>query len=232
MGVVGGGGQAEFLPVHERQLMPVPDSLSWEQAGGFPEAFITAHDALRTQGGLSPGDRVLVSGAAGGVGVAGVQIAAAAGAEVIASVRNPVHREALVGLGAARAIDPAEAEADGPYDVILEIVGAVNFESNLRSLNLWGRMLIIGAVAGTEAKLDFMQSSSPSAPPFAAAPCARVLWRRRRPRPALLSGRYFPSSRAGRSPCRSRRRIPSTKRARPTRRSATPGKLGKIVLIP
>jgi NADPH:quinone reductase len=73
--VVGGGAQAQLLAVHERQLMPVPESLTWQQAGGFPEAFVTAHDALVTQSGVRPGDRVLITGAAGGV--AGVQIAAA-----------------------------------------------------------------------------------------------------------------------------------------------------------
>lgn len=138
MGVVGGGAQAEILPVHERLLMPVPDSLTWEQAGGFPEAFVTAHDALFTQGGVRPGDRVLITGASGGVGVAGVQMAAAAGAEVIASIRNPENRQAVLRLGAAKAIDPSEAEANGPYDVVLELVGATNFESDLRSLNLGG----------------------------------------------------------------------------------------------
>ena len=60
--------------------MPVPDELSWEEAGGFPEVFTTAHDALFTQAGLGPGERVCVHGAAGGVGTAGVQLAAAAGA--------------------------------------------------------------------------------------------------------------------------------------------------------
>ena len=154
MGVVGGGAQAELIAVHERLLMLVPPSLSWEQAGGFPEAFVTAHDALFTQGGLRPGERVLINGAAGGVGVAGVQIAAAAGAEVIASVRNPSSRLAVLKLGAAQAVDPAEAEAHGPYDVILELVGATNFESNLRSLNLGGRIIFIGSTSGREAKLD------------------------------------------------------------------------------
>jgi NADPH:quinone reductase-like Zn-dependent oxidoreductase len=154
MGVVGGGAQAQLLAVHERQLMPVPDSLTWEQAGGFPEAFVTAHDALVTQSGVRPGDRVLITGAAGGVGVAGVQIAATAGAEVIASVRNPGNREAIVELGAAKAIDPTEVEANGPYDVVLELVGATNFELDLRALNVRGRIVVIGASSGTDAKLD------------------------------------------------------------------------------
>lgn len=154
MAVVGGGGQGELLAVHERQLMPVPDALDWAQAGGFPEAFLTAHDALFTQGNLRPGERVLVNGASGGVGIAGVQMAAAAGAEVIASVRNPENREALLGFGAAKAIDPSEVEQYGPYDVVLELVGASNFEEDLRVLNLWGRIIVIGLITGTDAKLD------------------------------------------------------------------------------
>jgi NADPH:quinone reductase-like Zn-dependent oxidoreductase len=144
MGIVGGGGQAELLCVHERQLMPVPKVMPWEQAGGFPEAFVTAHDALVTQAGVRPGDRVLITGAGGGVGVAAVQIAAAAGAEVIASVRNPDNRDAVQCLGATKAVDPADAEANGPYDVVLELVGASNFEASLRALNRLGRIVIVG----------------------------------------------------------------------------------------
>src|SRR3954453_14408821 len=89
MAITGGGGQAELAVLHERTAMRVPDSLSWEEAGGFPEAFITAHDALFTQCELTMGERLCVHGAAGGVGVAGVQLGAAIGASVVATVRNP-----------------------------------------------------------------------------------------------------------------------------------------------
>src|SRR3954466_5832479 len=73
MGIVGGGGQAELAAVHERQLMPVPEGLEWPQAGGLPEVFTTAHDAIFTQGGLRPGERLLVHGAAGGVGTGAIK---------------------------------------------------------------------------------------------------------------------------------------------------------------
>ena len=94
MAIVGGGGQAELATVHERQLMPVPDGLDWPQAGGVPEVFTTAHDALFTQAGLRAGERLLVHGAAGGVGTAGVQLGAAAGAHVTATraQREPARR--------------------------------------------------------------------------------------------------------------------------------------------
>src|SRR5213083_2083951 len=88
MAVVAGGGQAELALVHERAAMPVPDALDWPAEGGFPEVFTTAHDAVFTQAGLEPGERLLVQGGAGGVGTAAVQLARVAGARVIATVRN------------------------------------------------------------------------------------------------------------------------------------------------
>src|ERR1700682_5573429 len=80
MAVVGGAAQAELAVVHERVALPLPDGVPWDTAGGFPEAFTTAHDALFTQCGLTMGERVAVSGEAGGVGTAGVQLASAVGA--------------------------------------------------------------------------------------------------------------------------------------------------------
>src|ERR1700730_18364874 len=68
MAVVGGGGQAELAVVHERLLMPVPGALAWSAAGGLPEVFTTAHDALITQAGLRRGERLLVQRGAGGGG--------------------------------------------------------------------------------------------------------------------------------------------------------------------
>src|SRR5919197_1058721 len=100
MAIVGGGGQAELATVHERQAMPVPDALHWPAAGGLPEVFTTAHDALFTQCRLQPGERLLVHGAAGGVGTAAVQLGAAAGAHVTATVRNVEQHDAVRALGA------------------------------------------------------------------------------------------------------------------------------------
>ena len=79
MAVVGGGGQAELAVVHERAAMPVPDALGWPEAGGFPEVFTTAHDAVFTQAGLQPSEHLLVHGGAGGVGTAAVQLGRASG---------------------------------------------------------------------------------------------------------------------------------------------------------
>ncbi len=156
MAVVGGGGQAELAIVHERTAIPVPDALSRLEAGGFPEAFTVAHDALFTQCGLGSGERVLVNGAAGGVGIAGVQLAQAAGAFVVASVRHAGLREALESFG-AEAVDPTDAAGLGPYDVILELVGAPNFEGDLGALSVGGRLSIIGVGAGARAEIDLRQ---------------------------------------------------------------------------
>ena len=95
MAIVGGGGQAELAVLHERAAMPVPDALDWPRAGGASEVFVTAHDALFGQAGLRPGERLLVHGGAGGVGTAAVQLGRAAGAAVVATVRNEALRGAV-----------------------------------------------------------------------------------------------------------------------------------------
>ena len=154
MAVVGGGGQAELAVVHERAAMPVPDALDWPEAGGVPEVFTTAHDAIFTQGGLEPGEKLLVHGAAGGVGTAAVQLGRAAGARVVATVRNETSRGEVEKLGAT-AIAPEGFEEHGPFDVVLELVGAPNFERNLNSLATGGRIVIIGIGAGAKAELNF-----------------------------------------------------------------------------
>lgn len=143
MAVVGGGGQAELALVHERAAMPVPATLDWPQAGGVPEVFATAHDAIFTQAGLRPGERLLVHGAAGGVGTAAVQLGRAAGARVTATVRRERLRRDVESLG-AHAIAPEGFAERGPYDVILELVGAGNLAENLHSLATGGRIAVIG----------------------------------------------------------------------------------------
>jgi NADPH:quinone reductase-like Zn-dependent oxidoreductase len=147
MGLIAGAAQAELLVVHERMLMQVPPRVDWPAAGGIPEAFTTAHDALFTQCQLLAGERLLVHGAAGGVGTAAVQLGRAAGARVTATVRNPRHRELVAALGAA-VLAPDDFVDEGPFDVILELVGAINTVDNLRALRTGGRISVIGTGAG------------------------------------------------------------------------------------
>jgi putative PIG3 family NAD(P)H quinone oxidoreductase len=156
MAVVGGGAQAELATVHERQLMPVPATLDWQAAGGVPEVFTTAHDALFTQCGLGAGERLLVHGAAGGVGTAAVQLGAAAGAHVTATVRSPELRDGVAELGAHEVVDPDGFEERGPYDVVLELVGAPNMPGNLKALATGGRIVVIGVGAGFKAEVNLL----------------------------------------------------------------------------
>jgi putative PIG3 family NAD(P)H quinone oxidoreductase len=153
MGIVAGGGQAEFAVVHERILMPIPENLDWVHAGGVPEVFTTAHDAIFTQAGLRAGERLLVHGAAGGVGTAAIQLGHAAGARVTATVRNPDAREAVAAFG-AEVIAPEGFVEHGPFDVILELVGAPNLADDLAALDLQGRITVIGIAAGAKAEID------------------------------------------------------------------------------
>src|SRR5918992_5584768 len=153
--VVAGGGQAELAVVHETTALPVPAGLRWAEAGGFPEAFTVAHDALVTQAGLAPGERLLVHGAAGGVGTAAVQLGHAAGARVTATVRSEELRPEVERLGAA-AIDPDGFEEHGPFDVVLELVGAPNLGANVKALATAGRIVVIGVGAGAKAEINLV----------------------------------------------------------------------------
>jgi putative PIG3 family NAD(P)H quinone oxidoreductase len=155
MAIVGGGAQAELAVVHERQLMPVPTALDWPAAGGLPEVFTTAHDAVFTQGELRVGERLLVHGGAGGVGTAAIQLARAAGARVTATVRNEQLRGQVGALG-AEAIAPEGFAERGPFDVILELVGAPNMDENMKALATGGRICVIGVSAGVKAELNLL----------------------------------------------------------------------------
>lgn len=155
MAVVGGGGQAELCVVHERHLIPVPDGLDWPVAGGFPEAFTTAHDALFSQADLAVGERLCVHGAAGGVGLAGVQLGVAAGASVVATVRNEALRDQVAAFG-AEVVAPEGFGDHGPFDVVLELVGGTNIPDDVRSLATGGRIAIIGSGAGSTAELNLL----------------------------------------------------------------------------
>jgi NADPH2:quinone reductase len=146
--IVGGGGQAELAVLHERAAMPVPEGLDWPAAGGLSEVFVTAHDAIFTQSGLRPGERLLVHGAAGGVGTAAVQMGHAAGADVVATVRNEELRGGVAELG-AEVIDPEGFADHGPFDVILELVGAANMPDDLEALATGGRIVVIGHAGGS-----------------------------------------------------------------------------------
>jgi putative PIG3 family NAD(P)H quinone oxidoreductase len=153
-GLVGGGGLADRVLVHERCIARVPEALGEQEAAAVPEAFITAHDAAFTRAGLRPGETLLVHGASGGVGSAAVQLGVAVGARVVATVRTPKVEEAVASLGAE-----VLREADFPGgmsvspDVILELVGATHFPANLDVLARRGRIVVVSVAGGNEIQL-------------------------------------------------------------------------------
>jgi NADPH2:quinone reductase len=124
-------------------------------AGGLPEVFTTAHDAVFVQAELRSGERLLVHGGAGGVGTAAIQLARAAGARVTATVRHEGLREQVAALG-AEVIAPEGFAEHGPFDVILELVGAPNLAENLTALATGGRIAVIGVPAGVKGELNLL----------------------------------------------------------------------------
>jgi NADPH:quinone reductase len=159
-GLVGGGGLADRVVVHERCVAPVPASLDERQAAAVPEAFITAHDAIRSRGRLALGETLVVHGANGGVGSAAVQIGVAAGARVIGVVRSDAAAALVRDLGG----EPVTPETfldvvrqAGGADVILELVGSVNFPANLDAIADRGRIVVVGVGAGSAAQVDLMR---------------------------------------------------------------------------
>jgi len=156
-GLVGGGGLADRVAVHERHLTAIPDSLADDVAAAVPEAYITAHDAVFTQAGLKLGEVLLVNGANGAVGSAGVRLGLASGARVVARVRSADSAGALAADGAIVVTADTAAEriaALGGADVVLELVGAPNLDFDLDVLALKGRISIVGSDAGEQATIS------------------------------------------------------------------------------
>ncbi len=231
MAIVPGAAQAELCLVEDAVAMSVPDSLSLLEAGGFPETFTTAHDALFTQCGLAPGERLLVTGAAGGVGVAAVQLARLKGAEVVASVRRPELRRALAELG-AKAVAPAQEATAGPYDVVLELVGAADFPAHLAALSTGGRICFIGvAGSGPKTELDARQLMGKRAVVRGSTLRARTVAEKAAAARALEADTALPLA-EGRLKVIVSDSYALEECERAYGRFAEGGKLGKIVLLP
>lgn len=229
MAVVGGGGQAELCVVHERHLLPVPDELDWAAAGGFPEVFTTAHDALFTQAGLAMGERLCVHGAAGGVGIAGVQLGVAAGANVVATVRNDTLHNLVASFG-AEVVAPEGFGSFGPFDVVLELVGSPNMAENLRSLAIGGRISVIGTGAGSRAEVNLLDLMTRRAQIYGSTLRARSLEDKATAARAVEK-HVLPLVSAGRVTVPVEATFPMAEAAAAYERFALGGKLGKIVLV-
>jgi putative PIG3 family NAD(P)H quinone oxidoreductase len=229
MAVVGGGGQAELAVVHERAALRVPDGVPWDQAGAFPEAYTTAHDALFTQCGLSMGERACIHGAAGGVGSAAVHLAAAAGARVVATVRNRSLHDAVAGLGAEAVVAPEEFTAHGPFDVVLELIGAPNMSGNLDSLATGGRIAVIGVGAGAAAEVNLLALMGKRGRIMGSTLRARPL-EQKADAARLVEAHVLPLFEGGRAHVPIAATYPLDEVAAAYERFAAGGKFGKIVL--
>jgi NADPH:quinone reductase-like Zn-dependent oxidoreductase len=163
MGLVGGGGHAEYLCVHEREAMPVPANLSWEEAAAIPEAFLTAYDALVRQLDVRPGERLLIHAVGSGVGAAALQVAHVAGLTVLGTSRSAAKLSRARELGLDFAIDTsnddwplrvAEATGGKGADAILDLIGGSFLAGSIHALAPRGRLILVGLTAGRSAELD------------------------------------------------------------------------------
>jgi NADPH2:quinone reductase len=157
MGIIGGAGHAEYLCVHEREAMPVPKAMPWEDAAAIPEVFLTAYDALFRRLALRAGETLLIHAVGSGVGTAALQIARVAGARVVGTARSPEKLERAKQLGLDVAIDASRGDwvaqveaAIGAERVhaVVDLVGGNYFEGNLRVLAVRGRIVVVGLTGG------------------------------------------------------------------------------------
>lgn len=161
-GITAGGAQAEFLLTEESLLAKIPENLSFTQAAAIPEAFITAHDAVFTQGNLQTGENLLIHAVGSGVGLAALQLAKAQNIKTFGTSRTLDKLEKCKIFGLDEGILTADEikfaefvkEKIGGVDVILDLVGAKFFDENLKSLNSKGRLILVGLTAGRKAEFD------------------------------------------------------------------------------
>lgn len=164
MGIVGGGGMATHLVVHERELVPVPRGIELTHAAAIPEVFFTAYDALFTQGRLTMGETVLIHAAGSGVGTAASQLAYVAGARAIGTsrTRDKLDRseELELGLdhgvlveGGRFAAAVLERTGGAGVQLVIDLVGAAYLEENVRALATRGRMVVLGLMGGMAGSL-------------------------------------------------------------------------------
>ncbi|WP_254810415.1 quinone oxidoreductase family protein [Natronosalvus amylolyticus] len=160
VGMLNGGGYAEYVTANAQMLLPIPDGMSFEEAAGFPVQFLTAHSCLFEWGGLEEGESVLIQAAAGGVGTAAVQLASRAGATVFGTASTEQKLELAADLGCDHPIqytetdfrDVVDAETDGVgVDLVLESVGDDVFDHSLDALAHFGRLVTYGVASGVPA---------------------------------------------------------------------------------
>jgi NADPH:quinone reductase-like Zn-dependent oxidoreductase len=141
------GTFADKVAVPRRNVVPKPASLSFEEAACLPTAWLTAYRMLFTQGGLRPGERVLVQGAGGGVATALIALARAAGLRVYATSRDEAKRSRALDLGAHEVFETG-ARLPQRVDAVMETVGAATWSHSVKALRPGGTIVISGATSG------------------------------------------------------------------------------------
>ncbi|MFD5052187.1 NADPH:quinone oxidoreductase family protein [Streptomyces tendae] len=159
----GTGGYAETVAVEPATVFPLPDTVSFDTGAALPMNYLTMHFGLVRRGRLKPGDTVLVHGAAGGVGTAAVQLAAALGARVIATVSGPDKINTAKAAGSDEVVLAVDFEegvlkltGERGVDLVVDPVGGDRLTGSLNSLAREGRYLVVGAVGGDapQVKID------------------------------------------------------------------------------
>ncbi len=163
MGLLGGGGYAQRVTIHQDLAIRVPDNLSWEEAAAIPEVFFTAYDALFPKLAIRRGERLLIHAVASGVGTAALQMAKRAGLEVFGTAGSDEKLAMAKRLGLDHAINrrrldfvgEIHANTDGRgVDAILDVVGADYWERNLAALAIRGRLILVGLMGGSKVEAD------------------------------------------------------------------------------
>lgn len=145
------GTFADRVAVPRRNVVPKPESLSFEEAACLPTAWLTAYRMLYSQGDLKAGDTVLVQGAGGGVATALITLARAGGLRVLATSRDEAKRKRALEIGAHDAFESGE-RLPMKVDAVMETVGRATWSHSIRSLRPGGKIVISGATSGP--KLD------------------------------------------------------------------------------
>ncbi|MBL8961965.1 MAG: NAD(P)H-quinone oxidoreductase [Gemmatimonadetes bacterium] len=163
--ICGGGAHAEWVTVPAVTLVRIPEALDWDTAGAIPEAFMTAHDALRTQGGLQQGESVVVHAVASGVGLAVAQLGHAFGARVFGTTRTPAKLELARQYGMSDGL-VMDRELGGLRDrvlaftsgrgaeVVIDLLGGPYVAANTELAAVRGRIVLVGAIAGSQVTMD------------------------------------------------------------------------------